>query len=352
MNINTHIDSNALALEIRNFGILPPHLTKDWMLNFTSIEESKLPHPNKAIIEIINSCNLDCPMCRVGEYGVNYNRVLHINDFRKVISQIKGLKTVRLNGLGESTLIPNFEEYLDFLFEYKLHVELISNGSGKIELYKKILDNGGAVIISWDAAEPRIFETLRKPAKWNEYTDNLRKLTAIISKNSLSNISLLFTLQKSNINQLSKLVSKSVDWKIINIIVNVIKDNSTKWGEVQLIEVQKEFVLANKLASQLGVNLFLPSQIFGYKIQDVNSYNTKHEGCKMPWKEVVIRWNGDVQVCNMFNPYIYGNIHLNSFNEVWNNLFANLFRKMVDTEMKHPYCLNCVYFEEAYKIKS
>jgi radical SAM protein with 4Fe4S-binding SPASM domain len=349
MKINNHIDSNALALEIRNFGILPPHLTKDWMINLASVEDSKLPHPTKAIIEIINSCNLDCPMCRVGQFGINFNRVLSLDDFKKAISQIEGLTTVRLNGLGESTLIPNFEEYLEFLFENKLRVELISNGSGKIESYKKILANGGSVIISWDSAEPEIFEKLRRPAKWNEYVSNLKLITKGLSKNELQNISLLFTIQKININQLSKLVKTSFDWKIENIIVNAVKDNSSEWGSERLNEIQNEFILANKFASQLGINLFLPSQIFGKKISVENSYITKHEGCKMPWKEVVIRWNGDVQVCNMFNPFVYGNIHLNSFNEIWNNLFANLFRKMIDTEKKHPYCINCVYFEEAYK---
>jgi radical SAM protein with 4Fe4S-binding SPASM domain len=348
MKINTHIDSNALALDIRNFGLLPPHLTTDWMIGLTTVEESKLPHPTKAIIEIINSCNLDCPMCRVGQYGINYNRILPLNDFKNILSQIVGLKTVRLNGLGESTLIPNFEEYLDFLFENNLSVELITNGSGNTDEYKKILRNNGSVIISWDAAEAEIFEKLRRPAKWKEYVNNILRLTQDISNAELNNISFLFTIQKQNINQLSKLVQRSLDWKIKNVIVNVVKDNQSEWSKLRISEIETEFVLANEFAKQNSTNLFLPSQIFGNKIFAENTYQTNHDGCKMPWKEVVVRWNGDIQVCNMFNPFIYGNIHLNTFNEIWNNLFANLFRKMINTDKKHPYCTNCVYFEEAY----
>lgn len=134
MNINSQIDSNAIALDSRNFGALPSHLSKDWMVGLASTKKSRLRHPTKAIIEIINSCNFDCPMCRVGQYGLNLNRVMPLEEFKKIIFQIKGLETVRLNGLGESTLVPNFDKYLDYLFEKKLRVELITNGSGNIKI--------------------------------------------------------------------------------------------------------------------------------------------------------------------------------------------------------------------------
>ena len=160
MDINSQIDSNAVALDSRNFGALPTHLSKDWMIGFASTKKSNLKHSEKAIIEIINSCNLDCPMCRVGQYGLNQNRIMPLKEFMKIISQIDGLKTVRLNGLGESTLTPNFDKYLDYLIEKRLDIELITNGSGKLEIYKKIFNNSGFVIISWDAAEKEILRNL------------------------------------------------------------------------------------------------------------------------------------------------------------------------------------------------
>lgn len=349
MNINSQIDSNAVALDSRNFGALPKHLSRDWMIGLASIKKTNLKHPEKAIIEIINSCNLDCPMCRVGQYGLNQNRIMSLGEFMKIISQIDGLKTVRLNGLGESTIAPNFDKYLDYLIEKGLNIELITNGSGKLENYKKILNNSGFVIISWDAAEKEIFEKLRRPAKWETFVKKIKDLTSDSSDSELRKIALLFTLQESNMNQLSKLVLKCKEWNIVNIIVNVIKDNENGWIEDKIDDIESEFILANKLAIENGVSLFLPSQVLGHKIIIDGAFSTNSEKCEMSWKEVVIRWNGDVQVCNMFNPYVYGNIYLNSFNDVWNNLFANLFRKMINTNKKHPYCVNCVYFEEAYK---
>jgi radical SAM protein with 4Fe4S-binding SPASM domain len=72
----------------------------------------------------------------------------------------------------------------------------------------------------------------------------------------------------------------------------------------------------------------------------------------MPWEEAVLRWNGDVQVCNMFNPYIYGNIKLNSFKNIWNNAYAQTFRKNVNGDFKHPYCKDCAYMRDAYACRS
>lgn len=320
------------------------------MIGLASVGNSSLKHPTKAIIELINSCNLDCPMCRVGQYGVNLDRVMPLADFIKAISQIKGLQTVRLNGLGESTLVPNLDKYLDYLFENNLRVELITNGSGRTEIYKKILDNSGSVIVSCDAAEPELFEKLRRPAKWEAFANKIKNLTADISDEKIGGISLLFTLQKENIDQLSKLVLKCQEWKVKKIIVNAIKDNDHGREGGRLAEqIENEFKTANGLAQQRNVKLFLPSQVFGHAIHCENTYKTNSEECKMPWKEVVIRWNGDVQACNMFNPFVYGNIKLNLFDDIWNNLFANLFRKMINTDKKHPYCVNCVYFEEGYK---
>lgn len=349
MNINSKIDSNAVALDSRNFGTLPTSLSKEWMLALASTEKSNLAYPSKAIIEIINSCNLDCPMCRVGQYGINLKRVMSFDDFVKNISQIDGLKTVRLNGLGESTLVPDFHKYIDYLLKNNFRVELITNGAGQVGIYKKILNNSGRVIISWDAAEKELFEKLRRPTNWEVFVDKIKAITTDLSDSDKNNVSLLFTIQELNINQLSKLVLKCIDWGIPNIIVNAVKDNNNAWTKNKISEIEAEFIRASKIALKNKINLFLPSQIFGERLNVTSSIPTNCDNCAMPWREVVIRWNGDVQVCNMFNPYIYGNLYLNSFYDIWNNLFASLFRKMVNTDKKHPYCADCVYFDEAYK---
>jgi radical SAM protein with 4Fe4S-binding SPASM domain len=96
----------------------------------------------------------------------------------------------------------------------------------------------------------------------------------------------------------------------------------------------------------------LPDQIGGCCFDDLETLKTSSSLCQMPWEEAVIRWNGDVQVCNMFNPYTYGNIYLNSFKNIWNGAFAQVFRNNMNTDFRHPYCRDCVYMGDAYANRS
>lgn len=349
MEINSIIDSNAVALSMRNFGSMPKEIAEQWISQFALQKQSDVPLPTKAIIEIANTCNLDCPICRVGQYGVNINRILSLDKFKSILDQLKGVKIVRLNGLGESTLVPDFEKYLQLLFDRGITVELISNGSGKLEYYESILQNNGVVLISFDAGEKEIFESLRRPANWETYTDKLISLSKFaISIKAVDRLFLLFTLQKQNIKQTSKLVEKCIEWNIHNIIVNVVKLSQTDWIQQRIAEIKNDFAVASQLAEQNGIALLLPSKIEGINLELKNSIQTSACNCRMPWEEIVIRWNGDVQVCNMFNPYTYGNIFLNDLETIWNNSFANLFRNFINTKMKHPYCNGCVYIKDAY----
>jgi radical SAM protein with 4Fe4S-binding SPASM domain len=343
-------DSNAIALEYRNFGYLQESDRLEWGQRFVELEETNVPYPNKAIVELLNSCNLDCPMCRVGRYGVDFKRSMSVAAFRNILSELSTLQTVRLNGLGESTLLPDFDHYIDALSERGIFIELITNGFGQITSYHRILDAGGSVFVSWDAAEQMTFEQLRRPAKWKESCESLLKMVRHRRANGATgSVSILFTLQRANVGQLERLVGHCARWGVGRVIVNVVKLENSYWTADQLSEITNDFNAAQRLASMMGIQLSVPDEINGYPLGVDGALRTCSQDCFMPWQEVVIRWNGDVQVCNMFNPYIYGNIFLNSFYNIWNNRFANLFRDRIKSPDKHPYCRGCVYFDDTLK---
>lgn len=342
-------DSSAFALSIKNLGHLPRELQESWSSDFLRTGKSSVPLPKRLIVELLNSCNYDCPMCRVGRYGINYSRALPLRDFHRILDELKeSVEEVRLNGLGESTMLPDFQDYLQALISRSLKMELITNGTGKIEDYEVFLRNNGILIVSWDAASKERFEILRRPAIWEDSVEKLTQLAGIANKYGKSNnLSLMFTLQKSNIEELPLLVGKCRDWQLKNLMVNVVKLPNDGLRN-DLVKIRQSFRQASKLADKYRVRLVLPDQVFGEPICEVNTLATSSENCVMPWEEAVLRWNGDVQVCNMFNPYIYGNIHLNSFKSIWNNAYAQIFRKNVNKGTKHPYCVNCVYMRDAY----
>lgn len=346
-------DSNGTALERRNFDYLPDDLAQRWRQGFVSAHRARVPYPTKAIIELLNSCNLDCPMCRVGEHGLNIKRHLPMELFLRITAELPAVTTVRLNGLGESTLLPTFARYVDHLVEKNIHIELISNGSGQFEDYCRILDAGGTVVVSWDAADAVTFDRLRRPARWNAYEPQISKLANYSAGlTGACRFSLLFTLQPGNIGHLHRLVELCRDWSISSVIVNVAKLPSSQWIAEHLDAIRADFIEAATTADQRKVSMDLPRQIGGHSLGLPNSLLTCGEHCHMPWEEVVIRWNGDVQPCNMFNPFTYGNLHLSSFEQIWSNAFAALFRVNLNSGDRHPYCVGCTYVGAGYTCRT
>ena len=289
-------------------------------------------------------------MCRVGRYGVKLHRKLPLPIFRDLLDELSGsLNLVRLIGLGESTLLPDFQQYAQLIIAHGFTLELITNGTGNLTDYQYILDNDGILLFSWDAAEKEIYERLRRPAKWELQVNQLKNIGKYAIANETSDkFYLLFTLQPSNIDQLTKIVEKAYEWNVENIIVNIAKLPNDSWIDGNFSDIKESLFASQQIAQENSISLMIPEQLGGRTLDGIDTLVTSSSNCTMPWTEAVIRWNGDVQVCNMFNPYTYGNLHFNNFTQIWNNSYAQIFRKNVNSDYRHPYCTNCVYMKDSY----
>jgi MoaA/NifB/PqqE/SkfB family radical SAM enzyme len=344
-------ESHALVLAQRNFEALPEAERTHWSSRFQRVRPaSVLPWPERVIIELANTCNLDCPMCRVGANGVNLARVMPLDAFRKLAAQLfPHVREVRLNGLGESTLIADFTAYLDVLRAYSVQVELITNGTGATPLYTRMLEEGATLLFSWDAAQPTLFERLRRPARWETLVSTLRTVAEHArQQHREAQLFLLFTLQGANRGELPALVDQAADWGISQLLVNVVKQRSDAWIQPCLEELLATFAEAEARAQRGGVRLFLPDTLAGQRVPLAAASPTAGSGCDRPWKEAVIRWDLDVQVCNMFNPYTYGNLSLRPFEHIWRGAFAQVFRENINTPQCHPYCRGCYYLKDVH----
>ena len=108
-------------------------------------------------------------------------------------------------------------------------------------------------------------------------------------------------------------------------------------------EILNIFLESHDAANERGINLKLPDYLGRRQINPRISNRSCRFHCENPWKEVYIRYNGDLTSCNMLNPYIYGNCLNYPFEKIWCGLNANLFRTFVNTEFRHYYCRECYY---------
>jgi len=286
-------------------------------------------------------------MCRVGQYGVDLKRRMSLEHFREVLDQCKRVEMVRLNGLGESTLIPDFDAYLDELYTRFISVELITNGTASDKIYERILDRGGKLFFSWDAASKELFEVLRRPARWETCLQTLKNSCTYFGRLGQGHIGLIFTLQKTNIAHFTSVVQLAADSGVASVQMNVVKGGGTRWVDSEFSNISDQIHMAFEIAKRSTLRVFVPDQICGKRVEGATSASSGTH-CSAPNDEALVRWNGDMQVCNMFNPFLIGNAFDGNFEKSRQSAFSELFSKKLNSSEGHPYCKDCVYMAEAY----
>jgi len=322
-----------------------------WWRNFHDIEFNGIEETycseclDKVLLELTNNCNLDCIMCGVGKNPYDTKKNFSLNLVKSLCNDVlRKVSLLRLNGLGESTILPNFLEYLELISSLPLQLEIVTNLTVKNQLvWQKLLDAKTNFLISCDSSKPKIYETIRRRASFSVFKHNLKLLADSISHPLQAQI--IFTLMECNLNELQGVLELATDFGLGGVIVNVVKleANNQMWIEKNFDQILQSFYQANNFAKNYGINLKLPDHLGNLKVDcEISNPSSKLE-CNNPWKEVYIRYNGDLTVCNMLNPYVYGNLNLTSFEDIWNGINARMFRKLVNTPFKHPYCQDCYY---------
>jgi radical SAM protein with 4Fe4S-binding SPASM domain len=344
---------NLLELVQRNGYVLPPDRRDRWMGEMTQAPRAaeRVGRPERLILELANTCNLDCPMCRVGEFGVDPTRFMARELFDQIADELfPHAREVRLNGLGEATLVPWFDHCIDRVTAAGLHGELITNLTCDDAVLQRLVEARFVVLASWDAATPAMFERLRRPARWDDQRARLGRLAAFaFARGAADHLHLLFTLQRANVDELPGMVRLAADAGVPSVLVNVVKLQDESWVEASLPRIEAAVESARALADGLGIKLTLPDHVGPRVVRGSGVLLTSAAGCDRPHREVVIRWNGEITVCNMFNPYAYGHLGRHGFERAWNGSLAQAFRRLVNGPDKHPYCEGCYYVHGVYE---
>jgi radical SAM protein with 4Fe4S-binding SPASM domain len=344
---------NMLEIIQRNAHPLAPQQRNTWMGEMThpAHEAARCPWPERLVLELTNTCNLDCPMCRIGEFGVDPDRFMSKELFEEVERQLFPLvREVRLNGLGEATILPWFEECVARVAAAGLRGELITNLTCNETTIRALVEAGFVMLVSWDAATPALFENLRRPSRWAEQFEKLRFSSRLATAaNRRDHLLLLFTLQRANFEELPGMVELAAELGVAQILVNVVKLRNEDWIDHHHASIVAAIDRARVRADKLDVKLTLPDHIAHHRLDGLGVLPTSARGCDRPEREVVVRWNGEITVCNMFNPYTYGHVQRHGFERAWRGSLAQAFRRLVNTDNKHPYCEGCYYVHEVYE---
>jgi radical SAM protein with 4Fe4S-binding SPASM domain len=303
--------------------------------------------PAKVIVEVTGSCNLDCVMCGIGRDGYQPERTMSLERFRRVAAELlPNAEVVRLNGLGESTIIPDFRRYLAALDGRACRLELVTNLTHQDDaLWTELVDRRCLLLVSCDAATPAAYEATRRGAKFDDFVRNLHLVAGAASRvGRRSDVQCIFTLMAHNIEELPGTVALMAAAGAGGVVVNVVKEDAPgPWLRDRRPAILEAFRAAQRKAADANVALRLPDHLGVEPVRELPTSRSSWRDCPVAWQEVVVRYDGDLTPCNMMNPYLYGNVFEAPFAESWNGPTARLFRLGLSCGHRHPYCEGCYY---------
>ncbi len=275
------------------------------------------PTFKSATINITGKCNLDCLFCECQE--LNGKADLTLDEIKNLFTKLKdlGIESVFLGG-GEPFIRRDIWEILLFLKNKGFQISSVSNGLPLAELSDEKMDVINqtviAILISLDSPKPHLHNYYR-----NNKLAHAKVMKVISRLSRLSQTKLLLTMVVTNDNfeEIPEMIEFAREQGIKSLSFQPVSE-STNFPDVppkakghflippeRVDELRKIYTEAIQRADQLGIetNLrFSKNWIFNYflnKKQNTPIFQNmvnKFE-CVLPFDEIYIRHNGDVQLC-------------------------------------------------------
>jgi len=297
------------------------------------------------IVELSYNCNLSCSMCGFGKEVNPYrkSKFLTFENYKNILHQIGDkTKTIRLNGRGESTIHPDFVEILNYTKEKypSVNINLFSNFSfNNKRILDALINNKVQLFISMDSSEAEELTAIRKGARFQFIEENIKRLNDLPNRPFI-----IFTIQETNIHRIYDIAKFAYD-NNCRVLFNTIRRDEGIEPFIEIVNEQNQNISAQfekvtELYSTSTLQCLYPDQLAGIQLKVTKPTQTHGtmKSCPALDKELCIFYDGTTTPCNMFNPYVYGNIFKQSLEEIWNSPERLEF---LTSHKSHNYCQNC-----------
>ncbi len=145
--------------------------------------------PLEVFLEVSNVCNLKCVMC--AEFSaINPNRfdIIHIKNRglmrpdaldRNIQSLLEGALVVHCSGFGESTIHPRFQDIVNFVAEYDVLIDFITNGQTLEKLADFLVDRGiFKLMVSCSGTSKEEYEQVYLGGNYDALINGLQRVKA------------------------------------------------------------------------------------------------------------------------------------------------------------------------------
>jgi len=283
------------------------------------------------MIEPTNFCNLRCLFCTQA-ISSRPKGMMTMEMFNKILPLLpSSIKEVQLHFAGEPLLNKDAPLMIQGLKKRGFRVTLSSNGTLPFEYYEKAIRAGlDRLIVSFDGATAKSYETYRRGGNFQTVSENLKKMTAIEGRKTA--IIIQFIVMRHNESEIDLMKKLAQDLGVDELRF---KSASLNIGcseilEKDIIENAKNFLPQNAKYSR-------------YVLKDGKLINIDRPlSCPWIWRTVIL-WNGDVAICcvDLEGRVIVGNILTEgSFEKIWRSDKYYKIKKMV-LARQLEICQNC-----------
>jgi radical SAM protein with 4Fe4S-binding SPASM domain len=301
-------------------------------------------YPPIIFVELTQNCNLSCQYCRTkNNYDPNLNMDLAL--FKNIANELfSKASVVDLRAWGESTILKNFELFLDITIRFEPQIRLVTNGMNMNEkIWEKLMATKSMVVISCDSPDPATFSLLRGGGNINQLIKTTETVVKYREKYSVPSSFVYFTavVSKMTLPQIPELIKFAAKLKIHKIILFPIGiwpshpwhiGNDKDW-------IVKNLENATLVANQAGVELQLGATLS----EELSINQSLKNRCISPWSYLLLNYRGDIGYCDhVIGPggnYL-GQIKGNEFHKEWNNeRFQNLRKKHLENDFGNEFAM-------------
>ena len=298
---------------------------------------------HELIIEISHNCNLSCIMCGYGQQPNSPGKFIDLHLFNHILETVGCFAdNIRLNGRGESTIHPQFPEMLQRTRESypQKNITLFTNFSFRNDsILQAIVDAEVQLFISIDSPQRGILKKIRHGCDYDQIVMNIEGLKSLKNRPFI-----VITLQEDNLFQIRDIAEFALKHDC-NLLYNVVRRDEgiepfQRMVEINKFQIENDFRLVKEMYETHRLNCIIPDQISGIALTMKTSTKTygNRSSCPAISDELCILYNGDVTPCNMFNPYVFGNIGKDDINAI---MRGELREDFISIQNSYYYCQNC-----------
>ncbi len=250
--------------------------------------------PASLSLELTDACDLKCLYCNNPLFA--YPRIFMKEDVLSSIIkslQNSSIDRVRVGG-GEPTLHPKFSMFSRKLSDVTPFLSIVTNAQWKKDdIAEVLISNYDLIEISVDAGGAETYEKSRKGASYDLLVQNMVKLHSLKRKMKSSvHINIRFMVRPSN---------------------DLSKNQEYDFWKKHSDSIMPQYIVQPSESSYV-------EDVY----KSVHIENDVYPNCTLPFKDIQIRANGNIPLCQVSGSAtvaakkkIIGNVNNNSIQEVW-----------------------------------